>query len=80
LCKTRNNEFTFHLGGYQQPFYCLQTLVFPITNINEINITLDIEKIFNQLNLAKQNHIMSPNKEALILSKVVAKAFSINEK
>jgi hypothetical protein len=79
-CKTRNNEFQFHLGGYQQPFYCLQTLTFPIKNTNEINIILDTEKIINQLNLTKQNHIMSPNKEALVLSKVVANAFSILQK
>jgi hypothetical protein len=80
LCKTRNNEFQFHLGGYQAPFYCLQTLQFPIKNKNEINIKIDLEKIISQLNLTKQNHIMSPNKEAFILSKVVANAFSILDK
>lgn len=80
LCKTRNNEFQFHLGGYQAPFYCLQTVQFPIKNKNEINIKLDLEKIISQLNLTKQNHIMSPNKEAFILSKVVANAFSILDK
>ena len=80
LCKSRNNEFQFHLGGYQQPFYCLQKLVFPIKNTNEININLDVEKILSQLNLTSQHHIMSPNKEALLLSKEVANAFSILEK
>jgi len=77
LCKTRNNEFTFHLGGYQQPYYCLQTLHFKTNNSSTINFKLDVQKILNQVDLAKTNHVMSPSEEAVTLSKIVANAFNL---
>ena len=80
LCKTRNHSFQFHLGGYRQPFYNLQTVRLPIQKQNNINIKLDIKKIFNQINLETQNSIMSPNKDAVMLSKILAGSFSIDEK
>jgi len=79
LCKTRNNEFQFHLGGYQQPNYCLQTLSFPINNSITIHLKLDVQKILQQIDLTKTNHIMSPSAEAVLLSKIVANAFSISK-
>lgn len=77
LCDTRNNEFQFHLGGYQSPFNTLQPLEFPITNTEHIHITFDIKKIIENINLATLNHVMSPNNVALQLSKTVSKAISI---
>lgn len=79
LCKTRNNEFQFHLGGYQQPNYCLQTLSFPINNSSKINLKLDVQKILQQIDLAKTNHIMSPSAEAVLISKIVANAFTVSQ-
>ncbi|MGE0569203.1 MAG: MbnP family protein [Bacteroidia bacterium] len=79
LCNTRNNEFTFHLGGYQQPFYALQTLSFTTQNAQKINLKLDVREILMQIDLAKQNHIMSPSTEATMLSKIVAASFKISE-
>ncbi len=77
VCNTRNNEFQFHLGGYLQPNYCLQTLSFPLVNQGEINIDLDVRKIFEQIDLAKTNHIMSPSAEAVLISKIAANAFTL---
>jgi hypothetical protein len=76
-CKTRNNEFQFHLGGYQQPNYCLQTLSFPINNESKINLKLDVQQILQQIDLTKTNHIMSPSAEAVLISNIVANAFTI---
>jgi len=80
LCKARNNEFQFHLGGYLQPNYCLQTLSLPINNSSKINLKLDVQQILQQIDLTKTNHIMSPNAEAVFISKIVANAFTINKK
>lgn len=80
LCNSRNNEFQFHLGGYQQPFYCLQLVKLPVKQTGRITICLDIDKLLNQLELSKQHHIMSPARDAVILSKEVANSFSIVEK
>ncbi len=76
-CTARNNEFTFHLGGYQKPFNAMQTVVLEIGNTEILNIKLDLDKLISQIDLSKQNHIMSPGKEAVSLSEIVSKAFSI---
>ena len=79
LCKTRNSEFQFHLGGYQQPNYCLQTMRFKIANLSVINLKIDVKKVFQEIDLVNTNHIMSPSKEAVWLSKVLARSFIIVE-
>ena len=76
LCKTRNSEFQFHFGGYHQPNYCLQTLRFKISNKSVVNLKVDLERLFQEIDLAKTNHIMSPSIEAVVLSKLVANSFS----
>jgi hypothetical protein len=78
-CKTRNNEFQFHLGGYEKPNDCLQTLSFAITNTSYINLKVDVKKFLQQIDVSKTNHIMSPSPEAVILSKIVANAFTISQ-
>jgi hypothetical protein len=79
LCTTRNNEFQFHLGGYQKPNYCLQTLSFPIINSCKIDLELDVQKILEHVDLPRTNHIMSPSAEAVLISKIVANAFTLTE-
>ena len=79
LCTTRNNEFQFHLGGYQKPNYCLQPLSFPIKNSSKIDLKLDVQKILEQVDLPRTNHIMSPSAEAVLISKIVANAFTLTE-
>lgn len=77
LCKTRNNEFQFHLGGYQSPNNCLQTIRFPISNANNIDLKLDVQNVLKQIDLLKSNQIMSPSAEAVRLSKIIANSFTL---
>jgi len=77
LCTTRNNEFQFHLGGYQSPFATLQKLEFPIHNTQQIYINIDVKKIIEHCSIGTQSHVMSPNEEATLLSKKVSQAFTI---
>jgi hypothetical protein len=79
LCNTRNNEFQFHLGGYMQPFYCLETLTFRVFDIKKIDLQVDAEQIINQIDLAKTNQIMSPSLEAVAIAKIIANAFTVTE-
>jgi hypothetical protein len=76
-CNTRNNEFHFHLGGYAVPYSSIQSITITLTDIKKINITLDLEKMMNEIDLSKQNKIMSPGMEAVLLSKKVCQLFSI---
>jgi hypothetical protein len=77
ICKTRNNEFQFHLGGYQPPNNCLQTIRFPISNSNNISLKLDVQNVLKQIDLVKSNQIMSPSAEAVRLSKIIANSFTL---
>jgi len=65
------------LGGYQQPNYCLQNLSFPLNNVSKIDLKLDVQQILQQIDLTKTNHIMSPSAEAVLISNIVANAFTI---
>ena len=77
LCNTRKNEFQFHLGGYQYPYNALQTITLITEQHEQIDINIDLEKLFSEINLVNENEIMSPGKEAVLLSKKVASCFSM---
>jgi len=79
ICKTRHNEFQFHLGGYQYPNNNLQTIFIDVFSKQTIEIDLDIKNIINQINLAQQHHIMSPGQEAMDLSEKVINSLSIKK-
>ena len=76
-CKTRNNEFEFHLGGYQYPNNALQTILLSIPPTEKTKIYLDIESLIRKIDLTHVNHIMSPCSEAVLISKIVADNFSV---
>ncbi len=77
VCNTRNNEFTFHLGGYQYPYNTVQSVLLNANNSKELNIVINAEEIISKIDLSKQNHIMSPGKEAVLLSNELNKVFSV---
>ena len=68
-CKTRKNQFHFHVGGYLKPNYALRKVNFNfndnINKNNEIIIQIDLAKLFNEINLSETNSIMIPGKEAM---------------
>jgi len=76
LCKTRNNEFQFHLGGYLSPFSGLQEIRMPSQNNKSTVAALDLQKILSSLDLKTQNHIMSPSKEAVNLARLIGGTFT----
>lgn len=78
LCKTRHNEFQFHLGGYQQPFNCLQTVFVPVKSTTNIKLNMDISKLLDHVSLSQLNHIMSPSKESVELSGKITESFRVS--
>lgn len=78
-CMTRNNKFQFHVGGYLKPNYAMRTIVLNIkeNNVNEINLGLDIENLFQTISLKEMNTIMIPGNEAMIFADLFSKAFFI---
>ena len=77
LCKTRNNVFQFHLGGYQKPFYALQTVTLDVNKNEKAEILFDLSKLIGTIDLSKQNEIMSPGKEAVLIAEKTPKIFSV---
>jgi hypothetical protein len=67
-CKTRNNEFQFHLGGYQYPFNTLQTATMATKKQDTIRVTMDLNKLLDGMDLSCQNRVMSPGKESVSLA------------
>lgn len=77
LCKTRNNEFQFHIGGYINPFNTLQKIVLNIPNIDFYIVVFDLESFMKEIDLTILTHVMSPQLEAVEISRKIATAFSI---
>ena len=77
LCKTRNNEFQFHIGGYMNPFNTLQKIELPINKVGSYTIVFDLEQLMDKIDISILNHVMSPQLEAVEISKKIATAFSI---
>ncbi len=77
FCKTRNNAFQFHIGGYENGLATLQKIALKINQKLPLEINLDIEKLIEQLNFSTQNEIMQPCKEAVEIANKLPLLFSI---
>lgn len=77
-CNTRNHEFIFHLGGFTSPYNAVQKINLSTSTNKVINIGFDLKSFLDNVNLEKQNHVMSPSDDAIELSKKAAQCFHIN--
>lgn len=78
-CPARKNEFTFHLGGYQTPNLAAQEVELEINKVTkDLKITLPIDKMLLQINLIETYRIMSPNQDAVEMSRLISQLFSVN--
>lgn len=84
-CKTRKNEFKFHIGGYLEPYLAMRRIEIPISNRtegkfqipnNQIDIVIDLGKFFSEVSLKETNSIMSPGTKAMEIADVSVKLFS----
>lgn len=75
MCKSRKNEFQFHLGGYMAPFLCVQKIEMIVHRNEPIQIGINVEKMIGAFDLSKQTKIMSPSLNAVEVSKQLAKCF-----
>ena len=78
-CKTRNNEFQFHLGGYLQPNYAMRRMKFGVDKKadTDINIGIDLNAFFSNVNLKQINSVMIPGKAAMELANDSVKMFHL---
>ena len=77
-CKTRKNEFYFHIGGYRNPFTTMRKIeLIYDKKANQINIGMDLNKFFANIKLAETNSIMIPGELAMKLADYSTKLFYI---
>ncbi len=75
-CKTRKNEFQFHIGGYLKPNYAMREVVlFPKSN--NLDIVVNFASFFDKIQLSETNSVMIPGKKAMELANLSAKMFYI---
>lgn len=75
-CKTRNNAFEFHIGGFQHPNNALKKVKIPINVFNNtIRLTVLTENWFKNIRLSETNSVVIPSKEALKIANNYAEMF-----
>jgi len=79
LCPTRKNKFQFHIGGFQKPFVTSQKVSLATSGDAPIVIDVNISSFFNAITISQTNTVTSPNKKAVMVSKVLPNLFSVHE-
>lgn len=76
-CKTKQNAFQFHIGGYLQPYYAMRQMKFDWGKKadDDISIGIDLNPFFSNLELKENNSVMIPGKEAMKLANDSTKMF-----
>lgn len=72
LCKTKGQEFDFHIGGYMHPFNSFRKMRFQLPGgkfmkgkTTVIELFADVSEWLKDVDLEKVNHIVVPGKEAM---------------
>ena len=76
-CKTRENKFQFHIGGYLQPNYAMRKVEINVDKKGSIAIAIDLKEFFSTINLSKNSSIMIPGKAAMELADDSVKMFHL---
>lgn len=71
------NDFSYHLGGYEEPFESSQIVGFK-TNSSALNFTLNLDQILTEELFSELLHLMLPGAKAQELSKSFAGCFKLN--
>ena len=79
LCPTRKNKFQFHVGGFQKPYTTSQEVSLKTKGATPLVIKVDVASFFNAIDISQTNTVTSPNKNAVMVSKVLPTLFSVHE-
>lgn len=75
-----NDDFQYHIGGYQYPNNAMQAVSLTLSggyNYNTIDIGIDLQDFFDNINPIQSTHIMSPSSLAVSFAKKFASFFKI---
>jgi hypothetical protein len=72
----KGNEFEYHLGGYAGQQLSLQHFT-ARTTANELSVQIDVADFLRKFDQKKLKHIMSPGKNAVMLSGLLIQSFKV---
>jgi hypothetical protein len=75
----KNQELVYHIGGYQAPFNTLQEIQVRFEPNSDAKIYLQLDKFFEDMDVSKINHVMSPNASAMQLAERLPNLFLIGK-
>lgn len=78
VCDTRHHKFNFHLGGFLAPYESIQKVVLPIVNLEQSTVALHLDEFVQNIDFKGMPNIMKPGIEAVSLSQLLARSFSID--
>jgi len=61
VCKTRNNVFQFHVGGYSSPYTTIQHFKFAIAKTDNVTIEVPLDDLIEKIDIRTTNEVMSPS-------------------
>jgi hypothetical protein len=61
ICKTRNNVFQYHVGGYSSPYTSIQYFKFPILKTDNVTIEIPLDDLLERIDIRTTNEVMSPS-------------------
>lgn len=70
-------ELQYHVGGYQAPFNTIQKVSLKIKSKEKIMVYLDVRQLMESIDMDTLHHLMSPNKDAVLIAALLAKCFYI---
>ncbi len=75
LSKNKTGSFSYHLGGYLEPYLCVQQIILKRSFSNKIEIVFNLEDFVSKLPIENKAEVMSPSSMAVKLSKNLAQSF-----
>ncbi len=77
-CPARLNKFQFHIGGYQHPFNTIQQVVLDVPNSQEISLSLNLDVLFDRIDLSQTYEVLSPNEQAMEFANFLPQLFELH--
>lgn len=79
VCKTRNNVFQFHLGGYSSPYTSIQHIKLAISKTDNVTIEIPLDDLLEKIDIRNVNEVMSPGKKSVEISKIISSLVTITQ-
>ncbi|WP_020566661.1 MbnP family protein [Neolewinella persica] len=74
-CPARKNRFQFHVGGFQGPFNSERAVSLGVSPGKTIPVKIDLDRFFDQINLAATYQIMSPDDRSATIADLLVELF-----